>query len=93
MYAVDVYGESLVAVGIDSQGGGVDAAVWTSSDGVSWERLDIDENTLGGEGEQAMRWVIGFNELLVGAGWSGDPTSGESDAVVWYTRSAEQDDE
>ena len=71
----------LVAVGLDTSGGGGDAAVWTSADGETWVRVEGGEDVFGGDRRQTMRWVISFGSSLIGAGWSGSP--GDFDAAVW----------
>ena len=42
MYGIDAAGRGLVAVGRDTSGGGSDAAVWFSDDGVTWARSPGD---------------------------------------------------
>ena len=71
----------VVVVGTDTSGGDSDAAVWTSSDGVSWTRIPHDEATLGGDGEQAMLAVVvgGPGFVTVGS----DASGGDGDIAVW----------
>jgi class 3 adenylate cyclase len=83
MYGIESAGSGLVAVGRDTSGGGSDAAVWFSEDGVTWTRSPGDEATLGGDRAQEMRWVASFGNRLVGAGWDKKGGLGE-DAVVWW---------
>lgn len=83
MYGIDAAGRGLVAVGRDTSGGGSDAAVWFSDDGVTWARAPGDEETLGGDRAQEMRWVALFDNRLVGAGWDKKGGLGE-DAAVWW---------
>jgi class 3 adenylate cyclase len=85
MYGVDSGGSGLVAVGRDTSGGGSDAAVWFSEDGVTWARSPGDEEILGGDRAQEMRWVAFLGDRLVGAGWDRKGGLGE-DAAVWWTR-------
>jgi hypothetical protein len=79
MEGITVGGPGLVAVGWDESGDDIDAAVWTSSDGISWTRVP-DQAALGGEGEQSMFGVIAGGPGLVAVGWD---ESGEGDAAVW----------
>jgi len=81
MLSVIAGGPGLVAVGWDSSGGDQDAAVWTSSDGVSWSRVSQDEAVLGGESDQEMVSVIVDGPGLVAVGW--DTSGGDQDAAVW----------
>lgn len=50
-----VGGPGLVAVGVD--GGRDAAAVWTSVDGLRWQRVEHDEAVFGGDGQQRM-WSV-----------------------------------
>lgn len=67
--------QGLVAVGYDGDEDA--AAVWTSSDGLTWTRLPHDESELGGSGTQSMRAVVATETGLVAAG--GDAGA----AAVW----------
>lgn len=71
----------LVAVGRDDVGGGPDAAVWTSIDGLTWRRMLPDEGMLGGDLAQTMKWVTVTPDHLVAAG--SDRSQGDADAAVW----------
>jgi hypothetical protein len=76
MISVTVGGLGLVAVGRD----GSSAAVWTSTDGTSWQRVPHDEQVLGGGGQQIMGSVaVEETGRLVGVG--GD--WGRGSAAVW----------
>ena len=87
IFGVDRLDDGLVAVGLDTSGGGGDAAVWTSADGTSWVRVVGGEEVFGGDRRQTMRWVVPFGPSLIGAGWSGSPS--DFDAAVWVGRPAE----
>lgn len=72
-------GESgLVAVGLDSSRSGIDAAVWTSADGLVWARVP-HVALLGGPGNQEMRSVTATASGFVAVG------SDQSDAAVWMS--------
>jgi hypothetical protein len=92
--SVIVGGPGLVAVGaIDEHpdlsvgvGGGGDAAVWTSPDGVTWSRVSHDDAVFGGPGHQWMSDVTIGGPGLVAVGW--DETNGaavwtSADGIVW----------
>ena len=84
MWDVTIGGPGLVAVGWDGQGilddvPDVDAAIWTSPDGVTWSRVPHDEEVFGGA------WIngvtVGGPGLVAVGGTEGYFTDG--DAVVW----------
>ena len=86
MWDVTVGGPGLVAVGRDglgvwdnTYGGGQDAAVWTSVDGLTWTRVPHDEDAFGGVGP-AMLGVTTGGPGLVAVGYSW-PSS--APAAVW----------
>ena len=77
-------GPGLVAVGSDASGGDLDAAVWTSSDGLTWSRAAHDEEVFGGEDDQSMSRVIAGGPGLVAVGSDGTNLRGKNiDAAVW----------
>lgn len=68
----------LVAVGGETfEGDAGSAAVWTSRDGVAWDRVPHDEAIFGGSGEQAMQSVTAGGPGYVAVGWDG------AVAAVW----------
>jgi hypothetical protein len=76
-------GGVLVAVGIDGSGGDADAAVWTSRDAITWERVPHDEAVFGGPGDQEMWAVAVGGPGLVAVG--SDDSDGDMDAAVWVS--------
>ncbi len=80
MLSVTTGGPGLVAVGQDGSGGGEDAAVWTSPDGITWTRVP-HHDALGGDGGQRMSSVIAGGPGLVAVGW--DDTDAGENAAVW----------
>ena len=80
MASVTVGGPGLVAVGSDFSGGDKDAAVWTSTDGITWTRVPHDEAVLGGGGFQEMTSVTAGGPGLVAVGTE---SVGDSVAAVW----------
>jgi len=87
MNAVAAGGPGLVAVGYaeeaDGELGG--AAVWTSANGLIWERVPHDEVVFGGPGMREMTGVAAGGPGLVAVGIE-RPTggeSGEADGAVW----------
>ncbi|MEE9299380.1 MAG: hypothetical protein V3V29_10160 [Acidimicrobiia bacterium] len=69
----------LVAVGAEGKPGDLDAAVWVSPDGLTWERVPHDEEVFGGEGDQTMRSVVQTSDGVVAVGASG------GHAAVWVS--------
>jgi hypothetical protein len=74
-------GPGLVAVGDDRSGTDVDAAVWTSPDGIAWSRVPHDQSVFGGDGNQFILGVTSNGSGLVAVGE--DRLDGDSDAAVW----------
>ena len=85
MYSVTVGGPGLVAVGMDrSVGEEWDAAVWTSPDGITWERVAHDEAVFGGARKQVMNSVTVGGPGLVAVGSEASiGADGDGDAAVW----------
>ena len=81
MGSVTVWEGGLVAVGSDRSGGDLDAAVWTSADGVTWTRIPHDETVFGGPGNQQMGSVTTWEGGLVAVGW--DKSGGDEDGAAW----------
>ena len=77
--SVAVGGPGLVAVGWDTETRA--AAVWTSSDGLTWSRVPHDEATFGGDGSQWMFDVTTGGPGFVAVGASSRLLSRR--AVVW----------
>lgn len=49
-------------------GGNLDALVWTSRDGLVWNRV-VDEDVPGGVGDQVMQAVVVWDDRLLGVGY------------------------
>ncbi len=81
MFGVAASESGLVAVGYDASGGDADAAVWTSSDGITWTRVTHDESVFGGADDQDMLSITAGGPGFVAVG--DDYASGESDGAVW----------
>lgn len=81
MRAVDAVGDRLVAVGEDGSRGDIDAAVWSSDDGLTWTRVAHDDSVFGGDGFQSMWAVIDVGVLVVGVGI--DSPDADQNAEVW----------
>jgi hypothetical protein len=71
MMAVSTGPSGLVAVGYDAARDDDDAAVWTSSDGITWSRVPRDQAIFGGAGDQIMNDVTQAGPGLVAVGSSG----------------------
>jgi len=85
MGAVVAGGPGLVAVGRGEATGDSDAAVWTSVDGLTWERIPNEGSVFGGApGYQDMVAVVAGGPGLVAVG-SDRLGGGDSDAAVWIS--------
>ncbi|MDP9342497.1 MAG: serine/threonine protein kinase [Actinomycetota bacterium] len=78
MITVEQGGPGLVAVGSTNENGDEDAAVWTSSNGTTWQRVN-DPAVFGGPGDQEAIGIVSTASGLVAAGFDLSTT----DAVVW----------
>jgi hypothetical protein len=92
MLSVTGAGPGLVAVGYDwpADNDLVDAAVWTSPDGITWSRVPHAEAVFGGAGEQKMVSVTAGGPGLVAVGSDGavdeffeQIEEPNGDAAVW----------
>jgi hypothetical protein len=81
MLNMTVGGPGLVAVGYDGPWDDLDAAVWTSTDGLAWTQVPHDEEVFGGEATQWIGSVVAGGPGLVAVG--GDWSGGDEDAGVW----------
>ena len=79
---VTTTGAGLVAVGSGGSGGDLDAAVWTSTDGITWSRAPHDETVFGGPGVQRMNSVTTTGAGLVAVGYF-EQGSFNINAAVW----------
>jgi hypothetical protein len=77
--SVAVVGTRVVAVGVE-RSSDIDAAVWTSEDGIVWQRVPNDQEALS-EGEMWDVTVGGPG--LVSVGWIGWVGGQNSDAAIW----------
>lgn len=93
MNAVVAGGPGLVAVGYAGTADDVDAAVWVSSDGISWTRVTHDESVFGGQYTEMMTSLVAGGPGLIAVGYDmyhpagASPTSQrrEADAAVWIS--------
>jgi hypothetical protein len=84
MNGVTAAGPGLVAVGYSGpEEGELDAAVWTSPDGITWSRVPHDEVVFGGKGPVVMNSVTVGGPGLVAVGRAGPMTPQEAVAAVW----------
>ena len=83
-------GLPLVAVGCEGTSSrcdtalstSADAAVWTSDDGLTWERVTPETGRLVGEGIQVMRAIVTYRDSFVAVGSRTAPL-GDLDGGVW----------
>src|SRR5204862_5911558 len=81
MITVERGSTGLVAVGyITTSAGDQDAAVWTSSNGRSWQRVS-NADVFGGPGDQEAVGVVSTSSGLVAGGFD----LGTTDAVIWIS--------
>lgn len=75
----------VVAVGAEGKPGDLDAAVWVSPDGLTWERAPHDEGVFGGEGDQFIRSIVQTAGRAVAVGASGGHAAAwlSSDGRAW----------
>ena len=71
-------GPGFIAVGW----AGLDAAAWTSPDGVTWSRVPHDETIFGGQPEDEISSVVAFGSKIVAVGASGEDAVRRV-AAVW----------
>jgi hypothetical protein len=83
MTSVTTGGPGLVAVGWDLEIYSANAAVWTSSDGVTWSRVPDDESVFGGVSHQAMWGVTDGGPGLVAVGEDRSRDFEDGDVAVW----------
>jgi hypothetical protein len=82
MRTVTRVGTSFLAAGLDRSGDEQDAAVWTSPDGLAWERSR--EPGLGGEGEQGIETLIALADgRIIALGNLASDVLTDKDAGVW----------
>jgi hypothetical protein len=83
MSDVAVVGAELVAIGSDEGPDDGDAAVWTSTDGVTWSRVPHDEAVFGGEGFQTMNRIAVMGSRVVAVGWDESEDESSIEAAIW----------
>lgn len=88
MFGVAAGDLGVIVVGSDDMGGYGDAAVWTSTDGLTWARVPNADGVFGGPGYEMMSGVaIGdFGLVAVGSAWFGPEWIR---AAAWTSRDGE----
>jgi hypothetical protein len=81
MHCVIAVDSGFVAVGHDGSGGDLDAAAWTSPDGLNWSQVPHDEAIFGGADTQLMRSADAMDLGIVAVAY--DKLGGDRDAAVW----------
>ena len=93
MNGVTTWSGGLIAVGGDGFGRDTEAAVWTSRDGTSWQRVRIDEspvNPFRHPGESsAMTSVAAVDETIVAVGYT-ERLGGAKSPTTWITHDPTQ---
>lgn len=72
-----VHGDRLLATGATYGADGGDAAVWTSDDGRSWQRLARDDLSSPGHQTAVGAGVVGGRPVMVGEGFRGGSDAGD----------------
>jgi hypothetical protein len=80
---ITVHDGTLVAVGTITSESGDAAAVWTSSDGYTWEWI-VDDEAFDTAGNQWLTSVASSGDGLVAVGGSAEPDH-ETTAVIWFS--------
>jgi hypothetical protein len=86
MTSVEVYGHGFVAGGLQQSAGDMDAVVWTSPDGLAWERIVTDPEIFGGRDAQKIISLAVGGKTVVAVGLvgpSGVHLDTDPDGVVW----------
>ena len=65
-------------------GGTLDAMVWASEDGLSWDRVDDEGGALGGVGEQVMQRVVVWESSLLSVGYDLSGRGGVEEGLAPY---------
>ncbi|HXJ62342.1 MAG TPA: hypothetical protein VNN79_01180 [Actinomycetota bacterium] len=88
MIDVQTFGTELVAGGFSAGTADIDGAVWTSSNGTDWTRVDSAQ--LGGDGDQVIDRILVTKPVegsavpaIVAGGTS--TVNGDEDAAIWYS--------
>ena len=81
MLSVTAGGPGVVAVGLEGSGNDLDAAVWISTDGITWFRVPHDRAVFGGDGAQQMLSVTAAGPGLVAVG--AESLNNDLDVAVW----------
>ena len=85
MSDVVVFGDRLIAVGVQPDGtGGLDSAVWTSPDGRRWARVEYQPAFDGAD----MSQVVVLGDRLIVLGRTGNE-AGQQDGAVWTSDDGE----
>ena len=85
MYDVVAGGPGVVAVGRSGDVDRASAAIWTSSDGLSWQRVQHDEDVLGGDAVQLMASAVAGSFGIVAVGRVEDLLGAGGLAAVWVS--------
>jgi hypothetical protein len=71
---------------VDSGDNGTDAAVWTSVDGSSWQRVEPAQRGLALPGDQGMEDVVVRDGTVVAVGWSEEENVRGLQPAAWVSR-------
>jgi hypothetical protein len=86
MTSVEAYGQGFIAGGFQQSSGDMDAVVWTSPNGLTWERVTSEEPVFGGENQQRVAALSVLDATIVAVGLlapHGGDLDADPDGVVW----------
>ncbi|MFN8103872.1 MAG: hypothetical protein U0U69_05365 [Acidimicrobiia bacterium] len=78
---------TIVAGGASIENGTDAAAIWTSPDGIAWDRVTHDEDVFGGAGSDAVTVLLPAGDGILALGRS-SPGKLDADAAVWTSKDA-----
>ncbi|HAX81064.1 MAG TPA: hypothetical protein DCY40_00655 [Actinobacteria bacterium] len=81
LVSVVAAGNGLVAAGRDDSLGEEDAAVWMSTDGITWVDVSTDPAVFGGQYSQYVAGMTVWDSGIVIVGW--EQSASHSSAVIW----------
>jgi hypothetical protein len=74
----------LIAAGTTTENGDLDAAIWYSTDGTTWNRETSTAAAFGGQNAQSIHTMAQHGDTLVAVGF--DASGGDENAGVWIAQ-------
>jgi hypothetical protein len=90
MNDVQTFGTTLIGVGSDTASGSADGAIWTSTNGVDWQRVADPKDVFDGPGDQVFTRLVTpdhFDSTMIPNIMVGgfDTSGGDADAALWWS--------